>query len=155
MSPSEAHAAADPRLLVVAGLVWLDRRRLVVGRRAVDARHGAGSLELPGGKIERGEAPAAALSRELVEEWGAQAARLAVGPVVDVLHHVYPAPGPEVLLVVCHVDARALADVDELTPEPGAAALVFEAGALPADEFLAADRELVARIRSGAIVPPW
>jgi 8-oxo-dGTP pyrophosphatase MutT (NUDIX family) len=143
MSPSGAHDDATPRLLVVAGLVWLDPRRLVVGR------------ELPGGKIERGEAPAAALARELVEEWGPAAARLRVGPVVDVLHHVYPAPGPEVLLVVCHVDARALEGAHELSPEPGASALVFEAADLPLGEFLEADRDLVQRLRAGAIAAPW
>jgi 8-oxo-dGTP pyrophosphatase MutT (NUDIX family) len=155
MSPSGAHDDATPRLLVVAGLVWLDPRRLVVGRRAAHAGHGAGRLELPGGKIERGEAPAAALARELVEEWGPAAARLRVGPVVDVLHHVYPAPGPEVLLVVCHVDARALEGAHELSPEPGASALVFEAADLPLGEFLEADRDLVQRLRAGAIAAPW
>jgi ADP-ribose pyrophosphatase YjhB (NUDIX family) len=154
MTPAEAHAR-DPRLLVVAGLVWLDRLRLVVGRRSPHAGHGAGRLELPGGKIERGEAPAVALARELTEEWGPAAARLAVGPVVDVLHHVYPAPGPEVVLVVLHVDARALGSAGDLRPEPGAAALVFAAQDLPLSEFLEADRELVARIKGGAIAAPW
>lgn len=155
MPPHPAHDPASPRLLVVAGLVWLDRGRIVVGRRATDARHGAGRLELPGGKIERGESPVRALARELAEEWGPAAARLAVGPVADVLHHVYPPPGPEVLLVVHHVDARALPGVDALRPEAGAQALVYDVSALPLNEFLEADRDFVARIGSGAISSPF
>src|SRR5690554_3349183 len=78
-----------PRLLVVAGLVWLDPETLLVQRRPPTASHGAGMLELPGGKLERGEAPRAGLLRELQEEWGPAAAKLEVGPVADVLHHVY------------------------------------------------------------------
>jgi len=33
--------------------------------------------------------------------------RLTPLAVAEVLHHVYPPPGPEVLLVVYHVDASA------------------------------------------------
>ena len=91
---------ASPRLLVAAGLVWLGPQRVLLQRRSDRAAHGAGRLEFPGGKVERGESPGAALHRELIEEWGPAATQLLVGPIAEVLHHVYPPPGPEVVLLV-------------------------------------------------------
>lgn len=148
------------RLIVVAGLVWLGPQRLLVQRRPPGARHGAGCLELPGGKVEPGEAPRAALLRELREEWGAGAGALRVGPVAEVLHHVYPPPGPEVLLLVHHVDATAWTEPDpdgwraRVEAADGATALAFALPELPVDEFLAADREFVADVRAGRVRPP-
>jgi 8-oxo-dGTP pyrophosphatase MutT (NUDIX family) len=137
-----------PRLLVVAGLVWLGSR-LLVQRRSPAASHGAGLLELPGGKLERGEGPRAALARELVEEWGPAAAGLEVGRVEDVLHPAYPAPGPEGVLIVLHVDAGAWLAGDwrtRVSPEPGVEVLAFERGELPVEQFLAADRDFIRRL---------
>ncbi len=141
-----------PRLLVVAGLVWLGTR-LLVQRRPPTASHGAGMLELPGGKLERGESPRAGLIRELAEEWGPAAAALAVGRVADVLHHVYPAPGPEVVLIVLHVDARAwLPDWRaKVEPEPGVEVVAYERSELPCEEFLAADRPFLEAVRAGLV----
>lgn len=148
----------QPRLVVVAGLVWLGPQRLVVQRRPLHAPHGAGRLELPGGKVEPGEAPRAALGRELVEEWGQAAADLQIGPVAEILHHIYPPPGPEVLLLIYHVDAAAWADSPAwraaLQLEDGAAVLAFDLPDLPLDEFLAADREFLADVRAGRVRPP-
>jgi mutator protein MutT len=139
-------------LLVVAALVWLDDETLLVQRRAPAARFGAGLLELPGGKVERGEAPAAALARELVEEWGPDAVRLRVGAIVELLHHVYPAPGPEVVLAVYDVDGAAWGPswAACVRPEVGAQVHAYRREALPVDEFLPADRAFVARVRDGA-----
>ncbi len=153
---------SQPRLVVVAGLVWLAPDRLLVQRRPADAAHGAGRLELPGGKVEPGEPPRAALTRELTEEWGPEARLLTLSTVAEVLHHVYPPPGPEVLLVVYHVDASAWAAADgsgERWPAlvraaPGASVHAFDAGALPLDEFLAADRGFVAEIVAGRVRQP-
>lgn len=148
----------QPRLVVVAGLVWLGPHRLVVQRRPLHAPHGAGRLELPGGKVEPGEAPRAALSRELVEEWGPAAAALRIGPVAEILHHIYPPPGPEVLLLLYHVDAAAWAGSPawhaDLRLEDGAAVLAYDLPDLPLDEFLAADREFLADVRAGRVRPP-
>lgn len=150
----------DParRLVVVAGLVWLGPRRLLVQRRPQAAAHGAGLLELPGGKVEPGEAPPAALRRELVEEWGRAADALSVGPVAEVLHHDYPPPGPEVLLLVYHVDAAAWADDpawrEHLHLEDGASVHAFALPDLPVDEFLAADRTFIAELQAGHVRPP-
>lgn len=153
---------SQPRLVVVAGLVWLGPDRLLVQRRPADAAHGAGRLELPGGKLEPGEAPRAALTRELTEEWGSAARLLTLSTVAEVLHHVYPPPGPEVLLVVYHVDASAWAGTDgedERWPAlvraaPGASVHAFAREALPLDEFLAADRGFLGEIQAGRVRCP-
>jgi 8-oxo-dGTP pyrophosphatase MutT (NUDIX family) len=147
----------QPRLIVAAGLVWLGPHRLLVQRRPAGARHGAGALELPGGKVEPGESPRAALRRELVEEWGPAAAALPIGAVAEVLHHVYPGPGPEVLLLVYHVDASPWLGTDwhaALRLEADAAVVAHDLESLPVAEFLAADREFVADVRAGRIPPP-
>jgi len=146
-------------LLVAAGLVWRPGPTLLVQRRSAAAAHGAGHWELPGGKLEPGEHPRAALARELLEEWGPAGARVRVGAVAEVLHHVYPPPGPEVLLIVYHVDGHALGPADAaigdlgLRPEPGVELRAFDLAALPVDEFMAADREFVAAVRDGRVGP--
>ncbi len=145
------------RLLVVGALVWLGPSRVLVHRRSARARFGAGMIELPGGKVEPGEAPAAALARELVEEWGADARELVVGPVADVLHHVYPGDGPEVVLVVYHVDARAWGSRwrDRLVSEEGCEPLAFDVADLPVAEFLQADRDFAAALAAGRVCSPF
>jgi 8-oxo-dGTP diphosphatase len=147
------------RLLVAAGLVWLAPGRLLFQRRGAQAAHGAQMLEFPGGKVEAGEAPAAALARELVEEWGPAADALRVGPIAEVLHHDYPPPGPEVVLLLYHVDGRALAARGPweriLTPEEGVRLHEAAAAELPAAAFLAADRVLCERLRCGDVRSPW
>ena len=151
--------AEQPRLLVVAALVWLDPGRLLFQRRGLGASHGAGMLEFPGGKVERGEAPAAALARELVEEWGPEAAVLRVGPIAEVLHHRYAAPGPEVVLLLYHVRASALMAHGPwrglLCPEEGVTILESALADLCAAEFLAADRALIGRLARGELACPW
>ncbi len=147
---------ASPRLLVAAGLVWLGPQRVLLQRRSDTAAHGAGRLEFPGGKVERGEAPAVALARELIEEWGPQAEHLRVGAIAEVLHHVYPPPGPEVVLLVYHVDGSpwALHEGADAQLEPGASVVAFDLKDLPIAEFLAADRAFARRIAAGALRMP-
>jgi 8-oxo-dGTP diphosphatase len=60
--------ATQPLLLVVAGAL-IDREGRVLLQRRVGGTH-AGLWEFPGGKIEPGEIPEAALVREMVEELG-------------------------------------------------------------------------------------
>ena len=58
--------------LVVAGAVVddLDAPRTLLAARRTEPPHLAGGWELPGGKVDPGEAPLAALHRELAEELG-------------------------------------------------------------------------------------
>lgn len=53
---------------VVAGIVWQGQRFLAA--RRPQGKPMAGWWEFPGGKVEAGESPAAALVRELAEELG-------------------------------------------------------------------------------------
>ena len=85
-------------ILVAVGLVQhgcddAGRPRWVVTRRRPDA-HLPGAWELPGGKVEPGEAPADALVRELTEELGVQ-----VRPPSPVTFSWYRYPERSVLLL--------------------------------------------------------
>ncbi|MGW2833119.1 (deoxy)nucleoside triphosphate pyrophosphohydrolase [Streptomyces sp. NPDC001286] len=62
--------------IVVVGAALFDGPRLLAARRSAPASL-AGRWELPGGKVEHGEAPDAALVRELREELGVEAQVLA------------------------------------------------------------------------------
>ncbi|SES14182.1 8-oxo-dGTP diphosphatase [Streptomyces sp. yr375] len=58
--------------IVVVGAALLDGDRLLAARRSAPPEL-AGRWELPGGKVEKGESPEAALVRELREELGVDA----------------------------------------------------------------------------------
>jgi len=64
-------AGVEKRLAihVLAGALFDDRRRVLVAQRPA-GKHMAGRWEFPGGKRADGEAPFAALCRELQEELG-------------------------------------------------------------------------------------
>lgn len=65
--------------IVVVGAALLDGGRLLAARRSAPPEL-AGRWELPGGKVERGETPEAALVRELREELGITAEPVARVP---------------------------------------------------------------------------
>ncbi|HEY0007132.1 MAG TPA: NUDIX domain-containing protein, partial [Tepidisphaeraceae bacterium] len=60
---------ANPTLTVVAAAL-VDRESRVLLQRRPEGRQMAGLWEFPGGKVEPGERPEAALMRELHEELG-------------------------------------------------------------------------------------
>jgi len=68
---------------VVAAVLRDARGRILLARRT-EGRELAGLWEFPGGKVEQGEAPGAALVRELREELGIEAA---VGAAVLCVSH--------------------------------------------------------------------
>ena len=72
---------------VVAGVIADARGRILLARRT-DGRDLAGLWEFPGGKVEPGETPEAALARELREELGIE---IAVGAALIDVPQAYPA----------------------------------------------------------------
>jgi 8-oxo-dGTP diphosphatase len=87
-----------PRLLVVAALLWREGRVLVSRRRVDQAM--PNMWEFPGGKIEAGESPVAALVREVREELGCE---VEVERIDDVVFHDYPAFDLYMLVYRCRI----------------------------------------------------
>ena len=133
------------RKLVVAGLVIEDHRVLITQRRADQSL--PLQWEFPGGKVEPGEAPVAAIERELREEIGA---RVEVGRIWDVLFHAYPAFDLVMLVYACRLLPGEVARVVEV------ADLVWVATSeLPGTwDILPADRPLVERLLAEGL-PSW
>jgi 8-oxo-dGTP diphosphatase len=73
------------RLLVVAAAAMVRDGRVLVSQRS-PGRSMAGLWEFPGGKLEAGETPEAALSRELAEEIGVLAHPSAFVPLTFASH---------------------------------------------------------------------
>lgn len=130
---------------VVAAVVERNDRRLLIGQR----RRGDTSplkWEFPGGKVEKGETPEAALARELKEELGASLYKST--PIGRVVHKY--AETPEELEIIFFA---AVISEDELVPR------TFEriAWVLPKElgeyDFLAANAALVANLATGKIKP--
>ena len=125
-----------PRKLVVAGLILGDDGRVLITQRRADQALPL-QWEFPGGKVELGESPVAALARELREEIGVG---VEVGRIWDVLFHAYPAFDLVMLVYACRVvdgEPRAV-EVADLAWVP--------AGELPRWDILPADRPLVDRL---------
>ncbi len=125
------------RKLVVAGLVVRDGLVLITQRRADQPL--PLQWEFPGGKVEAGESPVAALVRELREEIGAT---VEVGRIWDVLFHAYDAFDLVMLVYACRLvegEPRAVEVADLVWARPGE---------LPRWDILPADRPLVQRLIS-------
>ncbi|MEO8704110.1 MAG: (deoxy)nucleoside triphosphate pyrophosphohydrolase [Kofleriaceae bacterium] len=127
-----------PRKLVVAGLIIADDRRVLITQRRADQALPL-QWEFPGGKVEPGESPVAALIRELREELGVTAS---VGKIWDVLFHAYPAFDLVMLVYACRIapgEAPRAVEVADL-------AWVATADLPGAWDILPADRPLVDRL---------
>jgi 8-oxo-dGTP diphosphatase len=99
------------RKLVVAALVRDEHGRVLVTRRRADQPM-PNLWELPGGKVEPGEAPGEALARELAEELGC---RSEVGRIDDVVFHRYPEFDLLMLVYACRLaEAPRAVEVAEL-----------------------------------------
>jgi 8-oxo-dGTP diphosphatase len=131
--------------VIVAAVIERNDRRILIGQRR---RNDTSPLkwEFPGGKIEEGETPEAALARELQEELSATLDKCAeLGRV----RHKYPGM-PEELEIRFYA---ASIKEGEITPNE------FEqiVWALPKElgnyEFLAANSQLIAQIATGRVKP--
>ena len=123
-------------LTVTAAVIVRDGRILLCQRRP--EVHNGLKWEFPGGKLEPGETPEAALARELKEELDIDAA---VGPICDAVLHRYPDRDVLLLFYPCRILGGVLRTVDcnaveWVAPET-----------LPGYDLAAADRTFVDRGR--------
>lgn len=81
----------------------MERGKVLLSRRK-KGTHLSGLWEFPGGKVEPGEDPRAALRRELEEELGILTT---VGEIADVTFHRYDEAGKAVLLLFFHAEREA------------------------------------------------
>src|SRR5688500_4214172 len=98
--------------VIVAAAVVMNEGRILLTRR-MDGAHLAGFWEFPGGKVEEGEDPEAAVVRECREECGIE---LEVGEVLEVAYHRYPKKNVLLLFYACRMigdgEVRHLAVAD-------------------------------------------
>ena len=131
------------RKLVVAGLIVraADGKILITQRRADQAL--PLQWEFPGGKVEPGEPPEAALARELREEIGIE---VEIGRIWDVLFHAYPEYDVYMLVYRCapkpsqEPQCVEVRDLAWCRPE-----------ALGRYDILPADAPLIARLRAEGV----
>jgi 8-oxo-dGTP diphosphatase len=131
--------------VVVAAVIERSDRRLLIGQRRRDDSSPL-KWEFPGGKVEIGETPEAALARELKEELGATLKKsVPVGRVV----HKYAATPQELEILFFAVEISE-AELISRTFEKIAWVLPKELGNY---DFLAANAQLVANLATGRIKP--
>lgn len=130
---------------VVAAVIERSDRRLLIGQRR---RSDTSALkwEFPGGKVERGETPEAALERELLEELGTTLRKCT--PIGRVVHKY--AETPEELEIVFFAAAISEGQLTPRTFEKVEWVLPKELGEY---DFLPANAGLVANLATGKIKP--
>ncbi len=74
----------------VGAIIVDDQGRVFLARRGPEAKNERGLWEFPGGSVEFGETLAAALRREMREEYGIE---IKVGELLDVVDHILPEEG--------------------------------------------------------------
>ena len=103
VNPSEYTAMP---LLVTAAII-IDGDKVLITRRPDDKRH-PGLWEFPGGKVDPGESPEEALTREILEELGAD---ITVEGIYDVVYYRYDW-GPVLILAYrCRLVSDTLHDI--------------------------------------------
>ena len=138
MDPASS-AAATRSIQVAAAIICQDGRLLIV-QRPETAEMG-GLWEFPGGKIEPGETPQAALVREIAEEL---AVPVAVGDLYHTTRHTYPGG---LAVHLRFYECRLLGGPLQLLW--GQDYRWVAPTALPTYAYPAADLEVVARLAAG------
>ncbi len=128
-------------ILVVAALIERDGQ-VLIGQRKRNDRHPL-KWEFPGGKVESGESPRAALARELQEELQVEAR---IGPEVARYEHAYPKRAP-ILIIFFRVEAFS---GDPVAHEFEQIAWV-PPERLPEYDFLDGDLDFVQRLSRGRV----
>jgi 8-oxo-dGTP diphosphatase len=131
--------------IVVAAVIERSDRRLLIGQRRKDDTSPL-KWEFPGGKVRDGEAPEAALVRELQEELGVTVLKSV--ELGRVRHHYEGTP--EDLEIRFFAASIAESEVAPSAFEQIAWSLPKELGSY---DFLAANRELIAQLATGRIKP--
>ena len=127
-------------MVVVAAVIMQDGKILACQRSRKDSF--PLKWEFPGGKVRFGETPTAALARELREELAVEAV---IGEEIFRTRHKYERMRDEIDLIFYRASL----------PDAAIQNCVFEAiewvapSALPAKDFLDADRELINRLANG------
>ena len=130
---------------VVAAVIERTDRRFLIGQRKRDDTSPL-KWEFPGGKVEPGETPQAALARELKEELGATLQKsMPIGRTV----HKYAAT-PEDLEILFYAVEIGESEISPRAFEQIAWVLPKELGDY---DFLAANAQLVAQLATGRIKP--
>jgi 8-oxo-dGTP diphosphatase len=131
--------------IVVAAVIERSDRRLLIGQRR---RNDTSPLkwEFPGGKLEKGETPEAALARELREELSVQLVRCV--PLGKVQHQYANLDG--ILEILFYAAAIEPTEVLPKKFEQVAWVLPKELGNY---DFLAANAQLIANLATGKIKP--
>lgn len=130
---------------VVAAVMERADRRLLIGQRRKNDTSPL-KWEFPGGKVRDGEAPEAALARELREELGVTLTKCSE---IARVRHQY-AGAPEELEILFYAAAFAEAQIVPRSFEQIAWVLPRELGDY---DFLAANAALVANLATGRIKP--
>jgi 8-oxo-dGTP diphosphatase len=136
-----------PELTVVAALILRDSKILVCQRRRDDSN--ALQWEFPGGKIEPGETPQAALVRELQEELGVEAA---IGRELFRTRHRYREFRSELELIFFQAAVDRHGTLQNLVFEGFEWA---DPATLPQYNFLQADKEFVTLLAANGIPLDW
>jgi len=123
---------------VVAGALFDSQCRVLIAQRP-DGKHLSGGWEFPGGKVDAGERPFDALSRELHEELG-----VTVRNAEPLIAYEHAYADRRVFLDLWHVTEYA----GEPQPREGQPLKWVSLAELPNANLLAADRPMIAPLQA-------